>query len=229
MNKLFPIVVALLIAFTLSAQDQFDVRKTKWGMSISEVMSSEYPLTPTDTKSDELKYANVELSNGQKSTIYYFFKNAKLTKVTYTVFGYNADFSRGTCSHIIPLYDKIKYTNFIFEAIKNKGMKCDMGWYLVNCQNVAPVGYSNCSIDQETVEKMEKAASEIHCERIGLNYENERTDAVFYFNQHQNYNSNYKTSLFSDRNCDDDSYNIYYWLEFTPSFKLESEIKKGDF
>ncbi len=223
--KTISTILLLLFVLTVAGQEQYDVRKTKWEMSISEVMASEYPLTPSKATVNELTYSYVELSKGQKATILYSFTNAKLTEVRYIMYGYNADFSRGTCTYIIPLYDKIKYTNFVFEAVKNKGMKCDIGWYLVNCSSVCPVGYSNCTLDKETAEKIEKSASDINCEKIGLNYENERSDAFFYFNQYQNV----KTKSSFDPPCDDDFYNTYYWLVFTPSLKLKNEMKKGDF
>jgi hypothetical protein len=223
--KTITTTILLFLVLSAVAQEQYDVRKTKWGMAISEVMASEYPLTPSETKVDELKYSYVELSNGHKATILYSFTNAKLTEVRYIMYGYNAEFSRGTCTNIIPLYDKIKYTNFVFEALKSKGMKCDMGWYLVNCSNAYPVGYSNCNLTKETADKIEKAAIDINCERIGLNYENERTDAVFYFNQYPNL----KTKSSFDPPCNSDFYNTYYWLVFTPSYKLKNEMKKGDF
>jgi hypothetical protein len=172
--KTITTTILLFLVLSAVAQEQYDVRKTKWGMAISEVMASEYPLTPSETKVDELKYSYVELSNGHKATILYSFTNAKLTEVRYIMYGYNAEFSRGTCTNIIPLYDKIKYTNFVFEALKSKGMKCDMGWYLVNCSNV-------------------------------------------------------KTKSSFDPPCNSDFYNTYYWLVFTPSYKLKNEMKKGDF
>lgn len=225
--KTILITTAILVffVFDVAGQEQYDVRKSKWGMAISEVMASEYPLTPTKTKDNELEYSNVELSKGMKATILFSFTNAKLTEVRYIMYGYNANFSRGTCTNIIPLYDKIKYTDFVFEAIISKGMKCDMGWYLVNCSAQSPVGYSNCNLNKETADKIEKAANDINCERIGLNYENERTDAVFYFNQYQNLRP--KPSI--DARCNSDFYNTYYWLVFTPSLKLKNEMKKGDF
>lgn len=215
----------LFLVLTIVAQEQYDVRNTKWGFAISEVVASEYPLTPSKTKVDELEYTYVELSNGQKATIFYKFTNAKLTEVRYIMYGYNADFSRGTCTNIIPLYDKLKYTNFVFEALKSKGMKCDMGWYLVNCSNVYPIEYSICNLSKETADKIEKAANDINCERIGLNFENERTDAVFYFNQYQNV----KTKSAYGPPCNNDYYNTYYWLVFTPSLKLKNEMKKSEF
>ena len=213
------------ICTSLFAQE-YDVRHTKWGMSISEVMASEYPLTPNDKDESELEYKNVELSNGYKSTILFRFKNKKLNEIKYIMYGYDASFSKGTCKNIIPLYDKVKYTNFVFEALNMKEFMCDMGWYLVNSTNPFPVGRENCSLDKKTLENIEKAATEFRCERIGLSFENMRTSASFYFNQYQNVYIENEEQYFS---CNDNIYNIYYWLEFSPSYELKNEIKKSDF
>lgn len=218
----------LLFVFKSDAQEKYDVRKTRWGMSVSEVMSSEYPMTPFKTTTDELEYTNVELSNGHKATILFYFRNARLNEVRYIIYGYDSPSSRGTCTNIIPLYDKIKFTHFVFQSLESKGMKCRMGWYLVNNYiNPFPVGKVNCNLDQQTVEKIEKAASEANCERIGLDYENDRTNANFQFNQHQNLKSKYSNiEIFP---CGADYYNTLYWLIFRPNSKIEAEIEKGDF
>lgn len=56
------LIVFVLFNITVFAQDQeYDVRKTRWGMSIIEVMSSEYPLTPDKSDENELEFKNVEL------------------------------------------------------------------------------------------------------------------------------------------------------------------------
>lgn len=225
MKKIILCILALCFYNIIIAQD-YDVRKTRWGMTISEVISSEYPLTPNEQSVQVLKFENVELSNGHKATILYEFRNKQLTEVRYIMYGYDAAFSKGTCKNIIPLIDKVNYTSFVFDALKSKGYNCDMGWYLVNCSNAFPVGYKNCSLDKEIINKMEKAAADVKCERIGLNFENERTDAVFYFNQYQNtYNPNSEYNM----PCNSDFYNTYYWLVFTPNSKVEKQIKKSDF
>lgn len=142
------------------------------------------------------------------------------------MYGYDASFSKGTCKNIISLNDKVRYTSFVFDALKTKGFECDMGWYLVNCQNANAVGYKNCNLEKVTIEKIEKAAAEVRCARIGLNFENKRTDAVFYFNQFQNtYDENSEYNL----HCESSFYNTYYWLVFSPSYELQEEIKKTDF
>jgi hypothetical protein len=215
----------LLTCNSIFAQE-FDVRNAKWGMSINEVMSSEYPLTPDDKDSGELEYKNVELSNGGKATILFTFKNRKLNEVKYIMYGYDASFSKGTCKNIVSLYDKIRYTSFVFDALMLKEYKCHMGWYLVNCSNTYPVGYDNCDLDKTTIDKIEKAAREVRCEQIGLSYENKRTRSTFYFNQYQNTYDESKKQLFP---CNSSFYNTYYWLVFSPSFELKRQINKTDF
>lgn len=225
MRNIF-IIGFLFICNSVAAQE-YDVRKTKWGMSISEVISSEYPLTPDEKDESELRYKDVELSNGHQATILFGFKNRKLNEVKYIMYGYDASFSKGTCDNIIPLYDKVRYTSFVYDALRTKEFKCDMGWYLVNCSNTYAVGYDNCNLDKTTIENIEKAATEVGCERIGLNFENERTDAVFYNNQYQNTYD--KNSEFNIHPCNSSFYNTYYWLVFSPSYELKKEITKSDF
>lgn len=222
MKKIITTSIFLLFTFSIIAQEQYDVRKTRWGMSISEVMASEYPLTPTVTKSDELEYSNVIIDNAQKTRIIYTFKNGKLSIVGYTIYGYNAEFSRGTCSHFVSLYDKITYTNFIFKTLtEDKAMKCNMGWYLSDHYFESP--FKNCDLSKQTIDKVEQFASDKNSEGIELQYTNERTEAKFRFLQHQNI----KVNL--DFKCDDEYYNIYYWLSFQPSYQLRKETKKSDF
>nr|WP_315170504.1 hypothetical protein [uncultured Flavobacterium sp.] len=219
------IILILINSYSLIAQE-YDVRKTRWGTSINEVLYSEYPLTPDKSDESELEYKDVELSNGHKATILYKFKNRKLIEVKYLMYGYDASFSKGTCKNIISLFNKVHYTSFVFDTLQAKGFKCNMGWYLVNCSTVFPVGKDNCKLDKITIERIEKAAADLKCESIGLNYQNKRTDVIFYFNQYQNtFTNNSEYNL----PCDSSFYNTYYWLKFTPSYELERELKKSDF
>lgn len=229
--------ITLLIIITsnyIFSQVNYDVRKTKWGMTISEVIASEYPLTPSSNNSDELEYANVKLSNGHSVRILYYFKNKMLNEVRYILFGYNASYSKGTCKHIVSLYDKITYTKYVFDAVVNKGLKCDLGWYLPNCYQAKvntvtplgiPLGEKTCLLDKLTIDKIEKLAFDSGCDRIALSFENERTAAIFYFNQYKPI----VNSLTKHMACDDIFFNIYYWLEFKPSYKLREEIQSTDF
>lgn len=223
-------ITTILFSFSvliILGQEKYDVRKTKWGMTISEVIASEYPLSASSTKEDELNYLNVEIGNGQKADISYRFKNLKVKEVKYTIYGYKAEFSKGTCSNIIPIYDKIKYTSFIFEAIKSKGMKCNLGWYV---PYGLPSGYiegfpvKSCNIDRLTVEKIANASFKAEATQIALSFENERTIATFYFNEHQNYK---KQSSFEP--CNAEFYNIYYWIVFSPRYNIEEELNSKEF
>ncbi len=228
MLKIIYIAFAFLFVIESNAQEKNDVRKTKWGMSISDVISAEYPMSPTERKTNELKFTNVELSNGHKATIWYTFRNAQLIEVRYAIYGYDSPYTRGTCSKIIPLYDKVKYTSFIFQSIISKGMKCVFGWHLVHSSsNFFPVGKDNSNLDQQTVEKVEMAASEAIENEIGLDFENDRTRASFSFNQYQNEDPRFKGIKIFE--CNDDYFNTYYWLVFKPNSNVEAEMIKGDF
>lgn len=232
------------LTLTVTAQDQYDVRKTKWGMAYSEVMSSEYPLLPTESQDDQLTYDNVKLQNGSSASITYYFKNRKLIKVAYWIFGYNFYPYRGTCTNKISLFDKIKYTSFIFDALKEKGMKCSFGWLIeINDMNIVKneIVPFKCNFNKDIIEKMEKLSENNGHKTISLYFSNERTNATFWFEDHQYWTKkdtllrsgtyNLGTGTFSTKEipCNDDRYNRYYTLFFEPSLKLETEMKKGDF
>jgi len=225
--KYFITLLIIITSNSIFSQVNYDVRKTKWSMTISEVIASEYPLKPISNNADELEYANVKLSNGHTVRILYYFKNKMLNEVRYILFGYDASYSKGTCTHIISLYDKITYTKYVFDAIKNKGLKCDLGWYIPNCHQakVNTISPYSCVLDKLTIDKIEKLAFDSGCDRIALSYENERTAATFYFNQYQSI----VNSLNKHKACDDIFFNIYYWLEFKPSYKLRKKIQSTDF
>jgi len=219
-------------------QDQYDVRKTRWGMTISEVVSSEYPLTLSEDNDNAVGryiiYSLVELSYGWKAEIIYWFTNSKLSKVTYSIYGYNNKNDMGTYTHIIPLYDKIQYTNFVFEALRNKGMKCSKGWSLINNKETAyKHDYYNCNFDKETINDLEKAASENNSTLINITFSNERTDALISFNQYQNDDEKFKKieyDIYKEKNGSQTCYyNIYYTINFTPTYKIKNEMRGNDF
>lgn len=221
-------IVLLFLALcstNLGAQNIADVRKTTWGMSLEEVRLSEHPMIPSEITASELVYSNVDLS-GRKATIYYTFTNGKLAEVRYLMYGYDNFFSRGTCEKIIPLQSKVQHALFVIEALKTKGMQCNSGWHLLTTENSTPVGYDNCSLDSETIKSVDLAAKRENCFNVILSYENKRTSASFWFNEHQNGAQGTSRSSFS---CNSDYYNIYYRLVFEPSYKLKSQISSGNF
>jgi len=223
--KLFLIFFATILWNTLYSQEN-DVRKTRWGMTMAEVITSEYPMTPNKVTDSELIYENVELSHSQLVTISYDFKNKQLSEVTYSVYGFNSGEYKGTCKNIVSLNDKVRFTSFVFDALKEKGFKCEIGWDLVNCFPRYPVGYNNCNLDKTTIDQVEKAAADAKCDKIGLGFANERSEVFFYFNQYQNI---YKPDWDDVFPCNGIFYNTYYRLVFSPGPKVQKEQEQSDF
>lgn len=218
------IILSFSFFFTITVQAQnYDVRKARWGMTINEVVSSEYPLVPSKSNEKEIRFDNIQILNN-KATIIYEFSNKQLFEVRYIIYGANDSGKRGSCDKIISLYDKVNYTSTIFEAIKSKNYKCNLGWYL-NCEsNNYPLGYGNCNLDKKSINAMENFAFEKNCTEIILSFENERTNLSISFNQYQNSKLKYNTFP-----CNDEYYNTYYWVVFTPNYKTENEIRKSEF
>jgi len=133
-----------------------------------------------------------------------------------------ANYNRNNCCHTV------------FDAVVNECLKCDLGWYLPNCYQAKvntvtplgiPLGEKTCLLDKLTIDKIEKLAFDSGCDRIALSFENDRTVVIFYFNQY----GPILNSLTKHMACDDIFFNIYYWIEFKPSYKLREEIQNTDF
>ncbi len=221
------ILIYLLFGISVYSQSvspQYDIRKANWGMPITEVMSSEYPLTPTLIKDNSIEYDNVELSNGLKALLYFGFKNKRLEVVSYTIQGYPGS-PKGTCKNIIPLCEKVNDSKFIIEALQERGLKCRMGWYFENCA-IGSFPLGNCSLECETVEKIERIASSNGCSHIILSLETARNDVQLHFWQYQNQPETYKF-LYPD--CNDRFYNEFCIVQFHPNSKVKKQMDKGDF
>lgn len=219
------------------AQDKFDVRKTRWGMTKSEIISSENPLHPSANNQnfkDDLVFDNVELSNGFTTNLIYTFRNGKLIKVLYCIYGPKYQNSKGTCNHIIPFVDKVHYSYSTFTSIFSKGFKYDHifnDWTFSNSTISGAKDYANNyrhSTDDSTLRKVAKFASENNYCKIGLHFENERTNLSFNFNEYQNCENELKINRLLNLPCDDDIYNIYSWLEFSPTYEILKEMEKND-
>lgn len=223
------VIFKILFFTTIFCNAQnYDVRNVNWGMSINDVINSEYPLEG-NLNGNQLRYNNVDIGNGFTSALLYEFSNGKLIKLKYIIYG-NPAF-KGTCKNIISLVDKVKYTTYIIETLYQKGYKCDMGWYLVNNTSLAQEtgnrnDFWNCKLDYNTVSKVDKLAKEKNAVLVAIGLENERSHASFYYNEYQNSEANKETNLFP---CDSDYYNTYLWLEITPNYKVKNELNKNRF
>ena len=49
------------------------------------------------------------------------------------------------------------------------------------------------------------------------------------FNEHQNYKPDAGTTNYDARPCNSDYFNIYFWLEVTPNYKIKKELEKNRF
>ena len=209
----------------------FDVRKVNWGMTVHEVINSEYPMKP-EINGNEVHFYNVDIGNSFTAKLIYDFTNGKLTELKYIVYG--SEYSRGTCDKIIPLFDKVRYSTFIFTALKEKGYKCQMGWYLMNSTHLAQItgnrdDYWNCSNDYKTISLIDSCAKKQGSVMVVVGLRSERTRASFVYNEHQNYVSKYERSENDRMPCKSDYFNTYFWLTMTPSSSAQKELDKNRF
>lgn len=75
------ILIILILPQFIFAQENFDVRKSNWGMTLNQVKNSENTIIPIEENYKELVYNNIELSNGTSCKLTYGFSNGKLNKV----------------------------------------------------------------------------------------------------------------------------------------------------
>jgi len=124
---------------------------------------------------------------------------------------------------------KVKYTNFIFTFLEEKGYVCDMGWYFpntFNCPILGKTGWTkNCSRDEVVLASIEQQAKTCKIERPAINLENTRTYVLFYYNEWQNTVTD--PSILGS--CDSDFFNTLCWIDFSPSAALKAKIEKGGF
>lgn len=215
------ILLFLFIIPSILYSQNYDVRKLKWGMSISDVKSSEIPLTPFSEENDELRYNNIDLNGTMSSSIIYTFSNGKLIEVRYIVYGPKDVYSKGTCENKISLSKKMILTNFIYNALIDKNMKPVVGWRVTGTNVQENPKLKNGGYDSEITKTLEEEVKRYNGLEVNLLLSNERTYA----------NLSIKTSStnYSLFDCDDDFYNTYLWLVFTPSSQVESEIRKRTF
>lgn len=223
MNKIAIVLIMFLCIGSTNIKD-FDVRGVNWGMTMEEVISSEVPLKPI-IKDNEVEFKNVDLEDNFSARLIYSFSNGKLIGLKYIVHG--TPYSKGTCDKIIPLTQKVKSLSFIFNALKSKNYKCRAGWsagshYLVEVTNDKE-DYFNCSIDNETVTLIDNLAKEKSESKVKVSLENERCNAYFNFNEHQN------TPKLEGMPCESDYYNTLLWLEIKPSYKVKKETRSSKF
>ena len=239
MKKIIILILLIFSASVLFAQDNFDVRKTKWGMPKSEVISSEYPLHPVkftdNAKYNEsiLFFENVELNNSLTADIYYKFSNGKLINVRYGIYGTKYFDTRGTCDNIIPFINKVQLTKSIFEALKLKGFNFDkFGWYFNHLPTIIRENggiFYESSLNYSILSILEKTAAEKNFCQIGIVLEKDRTIVEVAYNEYQNCKIRLDENKLLSYSCNNDFYNIYCWLDFSPNYQVLQKLKEKDF
>lgn len=216
------ILLFLFIIPSIVYCQNYDVRSLNWGMTINEVKSSEKPLIPFSEKSDELRYNDVDLNGTMSSSIIYTFSNGKLIEARYIVYGPKDVYSRGTCNKKISLSQKMMYTSFIYNALIEKDMKQFLGWKVTGTKVLENPKLKNGGYDSEIINILEEDVKKYNGLEVSLSLSNERT----YVNLSIKTSTTNHSSFFD---CDDNYYNTYLWLVFTPSSQVLSEIRKRTF
>jgi len=216
MNKLIIITISLINITAYTFSQNFDVRKTKWGMTIKDVLNSELPLTPykqidttfqsTFVINNEVIFKNVIIGN-LIANIYYYFSNEKLVEITYK-FNNNKD-------TIYSLYDKVLKTLFIYNILTNeKSMNKLYCWTYDNASYKVFSGKTDCDFaNKEVVDNVEKTGKAInYVNKAMYVLNNKRTNASIEFNIK---GSSAKNTI----GC----------INFTPSTEVNKELKINDF
>jgi len=228
------IIIFLLFSFITFSQNKSDVRNTSWGMTKNEVISSEYPLKPK-IKDDEISYEIVDIGNGYEATILYFFKNERLSNITFIVHG--SEYLINTCDKITPFINKVSSAEYIFNDLKNKNYLCSLGWRLSNGDGKSLYDYKdkikelrNCNTETNTLKFIQEKAIENNSSRISVSFANKRTFLTFTFNEHQNSpHTDEIRKLGINSRCDGFFFNIRFWMKYEPSNEVMNETSKSRF
>jgi hypothetical protein len=232
MKKITSILI-LVLPLIILGQNEFDIRKVNWGMTIENVVSSEYPLQPT-REDGKLEYSKVDIGNGFLAKIIYSFTNKRLTEVKYVIYRLNQN-SKDKAPSIVPLHTKVFMTQYIFNSFKEKGYECWLGWHMnaVSSKEMLEKFGSTgiCDLDETFVKKIEELAIEKNSIDAIVTFENERSNASFRFNEYQN-ELNYEYYKKPDWLTKDSEFlleDVYLWLVVEPNSKTEKKLNNNRF
>lgn len=163
-------IVFLLLLFIESYSQDYDVRKTCWGMSSEQIKESEEPLIPKIEKHEigrrgstvfydgkvEMIYENISIGKNRTATVTYILENNHLIKVQYRV---NFNFFDSNTKVSLP--DRVYAINNFFRTLEDRNFDLHPGWNddaklskFKDC-----FGYDNVDkTDRLTVEKVEECA-----------------------------------------------------------------------
>lgn len=224
-------LVLFLLSPTVNETD-YDIRKSNWGMSVSEVIESEKPLTPISVREDRVAYENVRIQN-YYARIVYLFTNGRLTRVVYTVYDRLNQIEDNRLEMATSLWDKVRYSTDIFNALRQRGYECSLGWYFSRpectrqtfTRDELVIGgvTENCSLDRSLINRIDDGATKCNSIEIRYGLATDRTRLTITFNQFQN-----DLRLFDDISNEED-YQMIYRMFFSPSSDVEKDLKKHDF
>lgn len=240
-------LLMLILAFNSShafAQGNYDVRKSKWGMTLENVLKSESisnPIVGTRSfkeyggnlvKEDDLTYDSINIGDGLIGKLEYIFNNKHLSEIRFRIYG-NSSYNKANKNNVISFLDKVNFTKFIFESLREKEYICNYGWFFRNkelsdCTILGnTVGYSNnCSLDEKTLNELSDVGKNCFKTAPSIALKNKRTDIVITYNEWQNSPERWN---FEDENTYDSFYNTICWLSYTPTSETLKELNKDTF
>ena len=212
--KILTIILSLstFISANCFSQNQFDVRKVKWGMTQQEVLNSELPRVPSTKNVNKLLFENVILGDMPTvdASLYYTFTNGRLSEVTYT-------FNRTYQPMNMTLFKKVKSLDPLFEFITKKKMELLFCWELEGpglFSYEKNTGDTQCGFDEIFLTKVEKVARENKAYEAQLHYKGDRSRAWVRFNFDNS------DAVFKD---------IIGWATFTPQYNVKKETNDSGF
>lgn len=224
MNKIKVVTIGIILVIVGYRCQGQDVRGTKWGMTLEEVIKAEYPLEYDNYEkgvqaikggkvfygSPTLIYENVAI-DGRNVRVSYEFENNKLIKVTFR-FKYDG-YNYGQTS----LSNRFSLMNSIIETLIEKE------FFYNSCWMDHPYGWTHygqekkcleaveCKITDEALKQVQFCLDSYNLESVGIRFKDERTHLSLCFPS--------KRHSFYDE--------IIGWVWFSPTYEVEKTFKKS--
>jgi hypothetical protein len=167
-------LLSVLLIIIQNSYGQYDIRKVNWGMTMEDVKQSELPLKPNEERynksynQQEITYTNFTI-NQTKTDLTYAFQNGKLISITYT-------FYKTWQRDISSLFDKILYTKFVFENLKEKNFNQFGCWsYGTHSYSTYTKKYSCDYNDKSLVNDVERVGLQNKATYVLYSLRNERS------------------------------------------------------
>ena len=184
------IIISLLFTIFVSMVSfgqQFDVRNTRWGMTMEDVVNSEGS-SPIRKGTDATKKMSIEYETtieNRKVLITYYFENNRLSEVDYRY--YWGDWQNINGTQIIAT--RIFSLSSLFYSLRDKNFIPYLNWHAwANQHTPTGVAFDNCQqykesfdYNNENVQMLDNCCSKFYYDKnfvsIYINYENGRTFA----------------------------------------------------